>query len=70
MVRNNAADYLQELALAEDPPSGTSYVQDGKPVTRLGVFEHWDDDAKRKYSRNKNPRTGKGIELVYLPAKA
>jgi hypothetical protein len=45
-------------------------VQGGKPVTSLGVFEHWDSDATRQYSRNKDPRNGKGIELIYLPAKA
>ena len=70
MIRENADDYLQELALAENPPSGTHYVQGGKPVTSLGVFEHWDSDATRQYSRNKDPRNGKGIELIYLPAKA
>ena len=70
MIRENADDYLQELALAEHPPSGTHYVQGGKPVTSLGVFEHWDSDATRQYSRNKDPRNGKGIELIYLPAKA
>lgn len=70
MIRENADGYLHELALAEDLPSKTTYVQDSKPVTSLGVFEHWDDDTTRHYSRNKNPHTGKGIELIYLPAKA
>jgi hypothetical protein len=45
------------------------YVQNGKPVTSFGVFEHWDSDATRQYSRNLDPRNGKGIELIYLPAK-
>jgi hypothetical protein len=44
-------------------------VQDGKPVASLGVFEHWDNDLSRQYSRNKDPKSGKGIELIYLPAK-
>lgn len=65
-IRENADDYLVEEALAERPPSGTSYRQNGKPVTSLGVFEHWDSDDSRKYSRNLNPQQGKGIELVYI----
>lgn len=69
MIRENADDYLHELALAERPPSGTAYMQNGKPVTSLGVFEHWDSDETRQYSRNKDPRNGRGIELIYLPAK-
>jgi len=65
-LRENADDYLMEEALAEHPPSGTSYRQNGKPVSSLGVFEHWDSDDGRKYSRNLNPEQGKGIELVYI----
>jgi uncharacterized protein (DUF362 family) len=65
MIRANAADYLAEEALAENPPSGTKYVQDGNAVTSLGVFEHWDSDESRQYSRNKDAKNGKGIELVY-----
>jgi hypothetical protein len=30
------------------------------------VFEHWDSDDGRKYSRNLNPEQGKGIELIYV----
>jgi hypothetical protein len=67
MIRENADDYLMEEALAEHPPSGTRYVQDGKPVESLGVFEHWDSEETRQYSRNKDPKHGKGIELLYLP---
>lgn len=67
MIRENAEDYLIEEATAEHPPSGTVYRQTGKRVTSLGVFEHWDDDCSRQYSRNKDPKAGKGIELVYLP---
>jgi hypothetical protein len=65
MVRENADDYLMEEALAENPPSGTAYRQGGKPVNSLGVFEHWDSDESRQYSRNKDPKHGKGIELIY-----
>lgn len=67
LLRENADDYLQELALADRPPSGTAYRQDGKPVMSLGVFEHWNNDHDRQYSRNLDPAHGKGIELVYLP---
>lgn len=67
MIRENADDYLMEEALAEHPPSGTHYRQDGKPVTSLGVFEHWDSEESRQYTRNKQPKHGKGIELIYLP---
>lgn len=65
-IRENADDYLMEEALADHPPSGTSYRQNGKPVTSLGVFEHWDSDDGRKYSRNLDPKHGKGIELIYI----
>jgi uncharacterized protein (DUF362 family) len=67
MLRVNADNYLKEMAMADNPPSGTKYIQGGKPVQSLGVFEHWDNDLSRKYSRNLNPKKGKGIELIYLP---
>jgi hypothetical protein len=66
-IRENADDYLHEEALADHPPSGTAYRQNGKPVASLGVTEHWDNDLSRQYSRNKDPKNGLGIELVYLP---
>ena len=67
LLRNNADDYLLEMALANKPPSGTKYMQDGKQVNSLGVHEHWDNDLTRKYSRNIDLSKGKGIELIYLP---
>jgi len=67
MLRVNADNYLKEMAMADNPPSGTKYIQGGKPVQSLGVYEHWDNDMSRKYSRNLNPTNGKGIELIYLP---
>jgi hypothetical protein len=70
MIRENAADYLEEMAQAEHPPSGTVYVQGGKRVGSLGVHEHWDSDGTRQYSRNKDPHNGKGIELIYLSTNA
>ena len=66
MIRENADDYLMEEALADRPPSGTSYRQDGKPVTSLGVFEHWDSEESRKYTRNLTPERDTGIELIYI----
>jgi uncharacterized protein (DUF362 family) len=69
LIRENADDYLQEEALAPHPPSGTAYMQGGTPVTSLGVFEHWDSDLSRQYSRNKDPKNGEGIELIYLPTE-
>ncbi len=67
MIRENADDYLQEEALPGHAPSGTVYMQNGKPVASLGVTEHWNNDADRQYSRNLAPKSGKGIELLYLP---
>jgi len=67
MIRENADDYLQEEALPGHAPSGTVYMQNGKPVASLGVTEHWNNDAARQYSRNLAPKSGKGIELLYLP---
>jgi uncharacterized protein (DUF362 family) len=67
LLRDNADDFLREMAIPEQAPSGTKYMQGGKPVKSLGVFEHWDNDRSMKYSRNLNPASGKGIEFVYLP---
>lgn len=67
MIRENADDYLMEEALADHPPSGTNYRQNGKPVTSLGVFEHWNNGTDRQYSRNLDPANGRGVELIYLP---
>ena len=67
MIRENADDYLQEEALPDHSPSGTVYMQNGKPVASLGVTEHWNNDAARQYSRNLAPKSGNGIELLYLP---
>jgi hypothetical protein len=67
LIREFADDYLHEMALADNPPSGTAYTQGGKRLTSLGVHEHWDSDATMRYSRNLDPVHGKGIELIYLP---
>jgi uncharacterized protein (DUF362 family) len=65
MLQTISGDYLLEMAQAENPPSGTKYLQNNKPVKSLGVFEHWDSDETRRYSRNIDPKNGKGIELIY-----
>jgi hypothetical protein len=62
----NADRHLHEAALANDPPSGTVYKPDGVRLQSLGVHEHWNNAADRKYSRNLG--TGKGIELVTITA--
>jgi len=69
LVRENADDFLREMAIPENAPSGTKYVQDGKPVKSLGTFEHWDNDLTMRYSRNLNPKNGKGIEFIFIPIK-
>lgn len=57
--------YLKEAALADNPPSKSVYdpERDGTTIKSLGVMEHWNNAADKKYSRN----LGKdyGIELVY-----
>jgi uncharacterized protein (DUF362 family) len=67
-VRGTADAYLHEAALANKPPSGTVYDPsgEGKPLASLGVHEHWNNAAERKYSRNLGK--SEGIELVTLPA--
>ena len=57
-------DYLHEMALADNPPSGTFYdpERDGIRLASLGVHEHWNNSVEKKYSRNLG--TGEGIELV------
>ena len=60
---------MEEMALANDPPSGVVYdpERDGTRLTSLGVTEHWNNPADKKYSRNL--KRGKGIELVYSIVK-
>ena len=62
-VRGNADNYLHEAAQAAKPPSGTVYNPDrsGTPAS-LGVHEHWNNAAARKYSRNLGGK--EGIELI------
>lgn len=65
LIRENADGYLHEMASAGNPPSGMTYMQNGKRVESLGVHEHWNNDEDRQYSRNLDPVNGKGIELIY-----
>jgi parallel beta-helix repeat protein len=62
-----ADDYLHEAALADNPPSGTFYDPegDGTRAASLGVHEHWNNTADKRYSRNLG--TGGGIELFIPP---
>jgi len=62
-------NYLHEMALADNPPSGTLYDPegDGIPLASLGVHEHWNNAVEKMYSRNLG--TGDGIELV-VPSRA
>jgi uncharacterized protein (DUF362 family) len=62
-VRGNADNYLHEAAQAAKPPSGTVYNPDGRgALASLGVHEHWNNPAGRKYSRNLGRK--EGIELI------
>src|SRR5665648_7360 len=67
LVRDNADDFLREMADPDHAPSGTKYIQNGKPIKSLGVFEHWDNDLSMRYSRNLDPKKGRGIEFLFLP---
>jgi hypothetical protein len=57
-------NYLHEMAMADNPPSGTFYdpERDGTGLISMGVHEHWNNAVEKQYSRNLG--TGQGIELV------
>ena len=67
MLRDMADDILREMATPSSTPSGTIYRQQGQPIPSLGVFEHWDSPMTMRYSRNLDPKNGKGIEFIYIP---
>jgi uncharacterized protein (DUF362 family) len=71
IVTGHVDNYLHEAALADKPPSGTVYDPDGDGtrLSSLGVHEHWNNPAEKKYSRNLGK--SEGIELVAreIPAK-
>ena len=61
----NNENYLHEAGLVNNAPSGTVYTDSrGHTVTNLGVHEHWDNRAEKKYSRNLG--RDEGIELVRI----
>ena len=64
---NGVDDYLHQAAEPSNWPQGIVYDPDnsGKPLTSMGVHEHWNDPRKKQYSRNLG--TGNGIELVSIP---
>jgi hypothetical protein len=68
LLRENADDFLREMAIPGNAPSGTKYMQAGKPIKSLGTFEHWDNDLTMRYSRNLDPKKGQGIEFIYIPS--
>ena len=66
LANEGVQDYLHEMALADNPPSGTFYdpENDGIRMASLGVHEHWNNAVGKQYSRNLG--TGSGIELIYI----
>jgi hypothetical protein len=60
-------DYLHQAADSTNWPEGIKYDPDksGKPLTSLGVHEHWNNPENRQYSRNLGKSSG--IELVSIP---
>jgi hypothetical protein len=59
-------DYLHQAADSTNWPAGIKYDPNntGVHVFSLGVHEHWDNATDKKYTRNLNPTTGTGIELI------
>jgi hypothetical protein len=59
-------DYLHQAADSANWPAGIKYDPNntGVHVYSLGVHEHWDNATDKKYTRNLNPTTGTGIELI------
>lgn len=65
-LQSHADGYLHEAALANDPPSGTTYDPEGdsSPVSSsLGVHEHWNNSTDKSYTGG-----GVGIELYTGPS--
>jgi hypothetical protein len=64
---NGVDDYLHQAADSSNWPAGIVYDPDnsGKPLSSLGVHEHWNNPEEKLYSRNLG--TGEGIELVAIP---
>ena len=64
---NGVDDYLHQAADPANWPKGIVYDPDhsGTPLTSLGVHEHWNDAARKQYSRNLG--LDSGIELLSVP---
>ncbi len=64
---NGVDDYLHQAADPANWPKGIKYDPDnsGKPLTSMGVHEHWLDAESKQYSRNMGH--SKGIELISIP---
>jgi len=64
---NGVDDYLHQAADSSNWPAGILYDPDnsGKPLSSLGIHEHWNNSEKKQYSHNLG--YDKGIELVSIP---
>jgi hypothetical protein len=64
---NGVDDYLHQAADPANWPQGISYDPDnsGKPLTSLGIHEHWNDPVNKQYSQNLGKKNG--IILVSVP---
>ena len=64
---NGVDDYLHQAADSSNWPAGIIYDPDnsGKPLSSLGVHEHWNNAVTKQYSRNLGYSVG--IELVSIP---
>jgi hypothetical protein len=64
---NGVDDYLHQAADSSNWPAGIRYDPDnsGKPLSSLGVHEHWNNAEKKQYSANLG--IAGGIELVSIP---
>jgi hypothetical protein len=64
---NGVDDYLHQAADKTNWPSGLQYDPDnsGKPMSSLGIHEHWNNPVNKQYSRN----LGKsyGIDFITIP---
>jgi hypothetical protein len=62
----NCDNYLIEAANGANRELGP-YKPNGKAIGSLGTHEHWNNSTEKQYSRNLNPKTGRGIELFQVP---
>ena len=64
---NGVDDYLHQAADSSNWPEGIIYDPDnsGKPLSSIGVHEHWNNPQNKQYSKNLGNKNG--IELVSIP---